>query len=414
MRNTARLTLGIIAVLVAALVIPRSLSTTAVALAQVTPTIPNIFESPTPTINPGGGGGGGGGGGSGGGGSGGGNQGPGDDKKKDEVKRKDGKKGDGNARKPGKKKKGKRKGKKKDLPLDSIANRIPGAFDTTKLVAVAARLRSLGMSQTDVIRRVYPPFFIAGPASWIDTWHAPRYGPAPGQVRVHEGQDVFCDYGDPVLAPVAGWVDFSDGGLGGITARVHDRASGRYWYMTHLSDLNTEDFSSGDNVQVGDVVGYCGNSGNATTTPPHVHIGWYAEGGTKARNPMKSLVAWLREAKRRVPGVVTKTQEKKVKKQPTLTVQRLFGDAFTPDLSELRIESGSLWASGSDPASGAFVLAESALQAALSTGAETNEGEPQEADYYLGAGGGLPSLFDPDSGLARLLEQADVQAEGSD
>jgi hypothetical protein len=412
---------------VAALVIPRSVSRTAfAAIIQVTPTLPNIFDSPTPTVDPGkpGGGGGnepGGGGGNepgGGGGNepgGGGNEpggGDGDGKGKDDTKKKDGKQGDGNTVKP----KGKR-GKNKDkdaVPPDSIAGRIPGAFDTTELVAVAARLRSLGMSQSEVIRRVYPPFFIAGPASWIDTWHAPRYGPAPGQVRVHEGQDVFCDYGDPILAPVNGWVDFSDGGLGGITARVHDRESGRYWYMTHLSDLNTEDFASGDDVQVGDVVGYCGNSGNAATTPPHVHIGWYAEGGSDPQNPMKTLVGWLHEAEQRVLGVVTKTQEKKVKQQPTLTAARRFGDAFAPDISELRIESGSLWASGSDPASGAFVLAESALQAALSTGAETDAGDPQEADFYLGAGNGLPALFDPDSGLAQLLEDADVRAEGSD
>jgi hypothetical protein len=184
--------------------------------------------------------------------------------------------------------------------------------------------------------------------------------------------------------------------------------------MTHLSDLNTEDFATGDDVQMGDVVGYCGNSGNASTTPPHVHFGWYAEGGSDPRNPMRHLVDWLHEAERRVLGVVTKTTEKRVKQQPTLTAARRFGDAFAPDLSELRIESGSLWASGSDPASGAFVLAESALQAALSTGAETDEGEPQEADYYLGAGNDLPVLFDPDSGLAQLLEQADVRAEGSD
>ncbi|MCA1850537.1 MAG: hypothetical protein LC672_05705, partial [Acidobacteria bacterium] len=90
------------------------------------------------------------------------------------------------------------------------------------------------------------------------------------------------------------------------------------------------------------------------------------------------------------------------------------GDAFSPDLSELRIESESLWASGSDPTSGTFALAESALQAALASGAETSSGTPQEADYYLGAGTSLPALFDPDSGLARLLDQADVHPEGSD
>ena len=426
MRNKARLALILVTALVAAMVIPRSTTERAfAALAQITPTlIPDILDSPTPTVDPndpggggGGGGTGGGGGGTGGGGTGGGGTGGGGggDSKGDgkNDKKGDGKDGNrGGAGGDGKKKKKKNKDET-DVP-GSIANRIPGAFDTTELVAVAARLRSLGMSQSEVIRRVYPPFIIAGPASWIDTWHAPRYGPAPGQVRVHEGQDVFCDYGDPILAPVNGYVDFSNGGLGGITARVHDPSSGRYWYMTHLSDLNTDEFSTGDNVQAGDVVGYCGNTGNAASTPPHVHFGWYAEGGTDPRNPMRHLVDWLREAEQRVLGVVTKTTEKNIKNQPTLTAERMFGDGFMPDLSVLRIESESLWASGSDPASGAFALAESALQAALAGGTDTEQGAAQDVDYYLGAGRSMPALFDPDSGLAQLLEEADHHAEGSD
>jgi len=423
MRNKARLSLAIIVILAAALVVPRPLSTKAfAAIIQVTPTLPDILKTPTPTIdpNPGGnnegeeekpGGGNNGGEQKPGGGGGNGIDGPGnnDKKKKDKPTKKDLRKGDGHGKK-------KKKNKKKDATAipGSVANRVPGAFDTKELVAVAARLRSLGMSESEVVRRVYPPFIIAGPASWIDTWGAPRYGPAPGQVRTHEGQDIFCDYGDPVLAPVDGWVDFSDGGLGGITARVHDRSSGRYWYMTHLSELNTEDFASGDNVNSGDVVGYCGNSGNAVTTPPHVHFGWYAEGGTKPKNPMRQLVRWLHTAERRVLGVVTKTTKKRVKQKLTLTAARRFGDAFAPDLSELRIESGSLWASGSDPATGAYAIAESALQAALSTGAESDSGEPQEADYYLGAGDSLPAMFDPDSGLTELFESTHSHAEGSD
>lgn len=428
MRNKARLALGIIVVLVAALVLPRSLSPSAFAgIIQVTPTIPDILNSPTPTLdpnNPGGGGGGnneeeGGGGNNGGNNEGGGSQGeikvPGgdggkDDKKKNEKDKLRG--GDGEGK--NKNKKGKKKKKNKDDVIPEGLGIIPGSFNTGKLVAVAARLRALGMSESEVVRRVYPPFIIAGESSWIDTWGAPRYGPAPGQVRTHEGQDVFCNYGDPILAPVDGWVDFSDGGLGGITARVHDPSTNRYWYMTHLSDLNTEEFANGDDVKAGDVVGYCGNSGNAATTPPHVHFGWYAEGGSDPQNPMKSLIGWLREAERRVLGVVTKTTQKRVKNQPTLTAARRFGDAFAPDLSELRIESSSLWASGSDPASGAFALAESALQAALSTGAETEQGELQEADYYGGAGDDLSGLIDPDSDLGELLGQGSSQTEGSD
>ena len=423
MRNAARIVLGIVVLLAGMAILPRPASRlvspdAAAALLQVTPTlpVPNPLESPTPTnppINPGGeedpedpggkdpGGNGGR---------------PGDgrpgDKKPGDKKPGDKKPGDKNRKKKCRNNKARKKCKKKDeVPAPGVPS-IPGQFDTNKLVAVAARLRALGMSEAEVNRKVYPPFIIAGPASWIDTWGAPRYGPGP-IVRTHEGQDVFCSYGDPILAPEDGIVDFSDGGLGGITARVHVPSSGRYWYLTHLSDLNTEEFSIGDHVQMGDVLGYCGNSGNAATTAPHVHFGWYKEGGTDARNPMRHLVDWLQAAERRVLGVVSKATEKRVKQQPTLTAARRFGDSFTPDLSELRIAGESLWASGSDPASGAFALAESALQAALSGSSVTFEsGQPID---YVGAGANVSEGgLDPDSELAQLLSDRHFHPEGSD
>ena len=302
---------------------------------------------------------------------------------------------------------GKKKGKNDEIdPADIDYVAIPGAFNTSKLVSVAAQLRGLGMSPLDVINRVYPPFIIAGESSWVDTWHAPRYGPAPGQIRQHEGQDVFCDYGDPILAPETGTVSFSDGGLGGITARVH-KADGSYWYLTHLSDLNTEQFSPGDSIQAGQVLGYCGNSGNAATTPPHVHFGWYQASGA-AKNPMRSLVGWLKAAERRVFGVVSKTTAKKAKQQPLFTAARRFGDDFVPVVSEFRVAGESLWASGSDPGIGATALAEAALRTALSA---------RETDYE-GIGGpvglspedseAVSSFLQPDSALGRLLQSRHV------
>ena len=427
MRNTARIVLGIVVLLAGVNFLPRPasrlVSPDAVAAIQITPTlpIPNPLESPTPTKapnpigeedpeEPGGGG----------------NNNNSEGGNKNNDGRNDGRKGDKNKRKgrnadgSGKKCRNKdtakarrrcRNRKKDEREVPSGVPTIPGQFDTNKLVAVAARLRALGMSESEVTQKVYPPFIIAGPASWIDTWGAPRYGPGP-IVRTHEGQDVFCNYGDPILAPEAGIVDFSDGGLGGITARVHVPSARRYWYMTHLSDLNTEEFSIGDHVDVGDVVGYCGNSGNALTTPPHVHFGWYAEGGVDARNPMRHLINWLHAAERRVLGVVSKATEKRVKQQPTLTAARRFGDSFRPGLSELRIAGESLWASGSDPASGAFALAESALQAALSGSSVTFEsGQPIG---YIGAGSNVSEGLDPDSQLAELLGDRHLHPEGSD
>jgi hypothetical protein len=275
-------------------------------------------------------------------------------------------------------------------------------------MAVAAHLRALGWSAGEVIDRVYPPFIIAGEATWIDTWGYPRYGPGP-IVRTHEGQDVFCDYGDPILAPEAGYVSFSDGGLGGITARVHT-PDGAYWYLTHLSDLNTEEFSAGDPVTPGDVIGYCGNSGNAATTPPHVHFGWYQPSGV-AKNPMRSLVDWLRDAEDNALGLLASVQGKRQKQVPTLTAARRFGDAFAPDRSVIPGGAGeSLWASGSSPATGTFALAEIALQAALAE----RVFEPSAVLVPTAEGAGVEGMLDPESTLAELLKRRHGDDESGD
>ncbi|HEX2051129.1 MAG TPA: M23 family metallopeptidase [Actinomycetota bacterium] len=281
--------------------------------------------------------------------------------------------------------------------------RLSGSFSTQPLVSVANELRALGWPTERIVRRVYAPFIIGGPANWVNTWGAPRYGPAPGQVRTHEGQDVFCEYGDPVLAAERGTVEFGDGGLGGKIARLY-RPDGSYWYYAHLSDWNTRDFSNGDAVRPGDIIGYCGNTGNALTTPPHVHFGWYAGSGA-AQNPMRPLVTWLHDAEKRVLGVVSHATRQRVRDVAVHTAAHRFGDAFAPAVSEVALSGESLVASGSTPAAGAFALAQSALDAALAQSIlDAGLAGPVDAttDEAHGAGP-MTTVFDPDIEFAALL-----------
>lgn len=270
-----------------------------------------------------------------------------------------------------KNKKGKR-GNRKGRPGGNVFvgddSRILGSFSTDALVAAASRLRALGMSADEVNAEVYPPFLIAGEAAWSDTWGAPRFGPG-SLVRTHEGQDVFCRYGDPVLAPEDGVVSYDSGGLGGITARVHTSTS-EYWYMTHLSGTNAREYPAGSPVDTGDVVGFCGNSGNAISTPPHVHFGWYVNG--KAKDPMRILIKWLRTAELRVLGKVSKVEAEAVRTSDARLTERLFGDAFAPDLGELTDKAERLLALKLSGDAGFEVLGESFLQAAEASLEDSN------------------------------------------
>jgi murein DD-endopeptidase MepM/ murein hydrolase activator NlpD len=164
------------------------------------------------------------------------------------------------------------------------------------------KLVKAGMSRDVATRRVYRPFIVRGPAAWTQSWHAPRYA---GGFHLHEGQDVLCREDAPVLAVTAGRVEFDVGVLGGRIARLF-QPDGDYWYYAHLSDWNST-LESGSQVELGDVIGYCGNTGDAVDGPTHVHVGHYLPSG-RALDPMSDLIGWLEAAERRA-GVTERGAE---------------------------------------------------------------------------------------------------------
>lgn len=102
--------------------------------------------------------------------------------------------------------------------------------------------------------------------------------PRDGGARKHHGVDIFAKKGTPVTAVIDGYVRTGTGGLGGkyvwLSGGMFGLGSARYYYA-HLDDFAVE---SGDKVKKGEVIGYVGNTGNARTTPPHLHFGIYAGG----------------------------------------------------------------------------------------------------------------------------------------
>jgi Peptidase family M23 len=194
-------------------------------------------------------------------------------------------------------------GSPNDTPAADLSTEqlLGGTYATHDLVAAAALLRATGWSEERIGREVYAPFIVVGPASWTDSWHAVRYGPGP-VVRQHEGQDVLCRSGTPVLAPKDGTIEFDTSSLGGRSARLM-LPSGGHYYFAHLIDWNDREFSNGDEVSRGDVIGFCGDTGNATVA--HVHFGVYGSDGV-AIDPMRRLIGWLREAEADLPSLLSR------------------------------------------------------------------------------------------------------------
>lgn len=103
-------------------------------------------------------------------------------------------------------------------------------------------------------------------------WGDPR-----GNRRKHKGIDIFAKKGTPVVAISPGIVSrVRTGGLGGKTVWVRDKKTGFNQYYAHL---DSQWVSRGQRVVPGDTLGTVGNTGNARTTPPHLHFGIYTNNG---------------------------------------------------------------------------------------------------------------------------------------
>lgn len=93
-----------------------------------------------------------------------------------------------------------------------------------------------------------------------------------GGARSHEGIDIFAKRGTPVVAATNGSIGYTgEKGLGGKQVWLRDRKRNQSLYYAHLDSIADVTGS----VKRGDTLGFVGNTGNARTTPPHLHFGIY-------------------------------------------------------------------------------------------------------------------------------------------
>ena len=98
-----------------------------------------------------------------------------------------------------------------------------------------------------------------------------------GGRRRHEGIDIFASKGTPLVAISDGVIEFvGNDELGGktITLQPDD-----YEWEAYYAHLDKQYVSNGQRVKKGQLIGTVGNTGNAKTTPPHLHFGIYTESG---------------------------------------------------------------------------------------------------------------------------------------
>ena len=115
---------------------------------------------------------------------------------------------------------------------------------------------------------------VAGAVRFTDT-----YGEGRNGGWRHLGVDLTAAMGTPTVAPVSGSVRYSRDSAGGLSWHL-DGDDGNYYYGTHLSRFG----SVTGRVDAGTVIGYVGQTGNASL--PHLHLEVHPGGiGKAAINP---------------------------------------------------------------------------------------------------------------------------------
>ena len=107
-----------------------------------------------------------------------------------------------------------------------------------------------------------------------------------GGRRQHHGVDIFARRGTAVIAAAAGQAyRIGVTNRGGKVVWVRDPVRNTRLYYAHL---DSQAVANGDKIEIGDTLGFVGNTGNARTTPPHLHFGIYRS-GRGAMDPMPFL-----------------------------------------------------------------------------------------------------------------------------
>ncbi len=155
-----------------------------------------------------------------------------------------------------------------------------------------------------------------------------------GGRRSHHGVDIFMPRGTPVVAGTAGRVSrVRETSRGGKVIWLRDREQNQSLYYAHL---DSQIVREGAMVRPGQILGLVGNTGNARTTPPHLHFGIYLRGEGPV-NPYP----FLREPSERLPTLTADRSLVDGWVRSTVDAARLRGhpSARAPVLVELALHT---------------------------------------------------------------------------
>lgn len=128
------------------------------------------------------------------------------------------------------------------------------------------------------------------------TWYQDTFGAdREGGTRSHEGADLFGTEGTPLISVCSGQIEkLGWNRLGGERVGIRG-VDGNYYYYAHLHSIEPG-LKVGQKISKGDRIGTMGHTGDALTTPDHLHFGIELPNG-KWINPYSFLYLWQNQKK---------------------------------------------------------------------------------------------------------------------
>lgn len=159
------------------------------------------------------------------------------------------------------------------------------------------RAVEFGIPIEEVVRAGFGRVPVGGVVYWSDDWWNARFTPV---FHLHEGLDMFAEFGTPVRATDRGVVTrITNGAVGGLSVWTTG-SDGTSYYFAHLQTV-AAGIEAGTPVDVGTVVGTVGDSGNARGGAPHLHFEVHRP---NAVPPKPFVDSWLDEAEFNVEALV--------------------------------------------------------------------------------------------------------------
>ncbi|MDP4125967.1 MAG: M23 family metallopeptidase [Bacillota bacterium] len=155
--------------------------------------------------------------------------------------------------------------------IEQLRNNVP--FSDLNWGTIPSSMRKIVLRHWEILKDYpfYQPNKYRFPVSGT-TWFEDSFGAdREGGIRRHEGTDLFGKEGTPIISICDGKIEqLGWNRLGGERVGVRGD-DGNYYYYAHLQNISPR-LVKGKRIEAGDSVGSMGHTGDAITTPDHLHF----------------------------------------------------------------------------------------------------------------------------------------------